>query len=76
MDRRSRSRACLSTSFVERHNLLVRMTDRRYTRLTNAFNKKLENHSAVLALGYFAYNFIKVHCTLRYTPAMAAGVTN
>jgi len=66
----------ISTSFVERHNLSVRMTNRRYTRLTNAFSKKLENHSAAVALGYFAYNFIKIHRTLRVTPAMAAGVTD
>jgi IS1 family transposase len=64
------------TSFVERHNLSVRMTNRRYTRLTNAFSKKIENHSAAVALGYFAYNFIKIHRTLRVTPAMAAGVTD
>jgi hypothetical protein len=68
--------AHISTSFVERHNLSVRMTNRRYTRLTNAFSKKIENHFAAVALGYFAYNFIKIHRTLRCTPAMAAGVTN
>ena len=66
----------ISTSYVERHNLSVRMTVRRYTRLTNAFSKKLKNHAAAVALGYFAYNFIKIHGTLRCTPAMAAGVTN
>lgn len=66
----------ISTSFVERHNLSIRMTNRRYTRLTNAFSKKIENHSAAIALGYFAYNFIKIHRTLRVTPAMAAGVTD
>jgi IS1 family transposase len=66
----------ISTSYVERHNLSVRMTNRRFTRLTNAFSKKLENHAAAVALGYFAYNFIKIHHTLRVTPAMAAGVTN
>ncbi len=52
------------------------MTNRRYTRLTNAFSKKIENHSAAVALGYFAYNFVKIHRTLRCTPAMAAGVTD
>ena len=66
----------ISTSFVERQNLSVRMTNRRYTRLTNGFSKKIENHAASVALGYFAYNFIKIHRTLRTSPAMAAGVTN
>jgi IS1 family transposase len=65
----------ISTSFVERQNLSVRMTVRRFTRLTNAFSKKIENHCAAVALGYFAYNFIKINRTLRMTPAMAAGVT-
>jgi hypothetical protein len=51
------------------------MTNRRYKRLTNAFSKKIENHAAAVALGYFAYNFIKIHRTLRTTPAMVAGVT-
>lgn len=66
----------ISTSYVERQNLSVRMATRRYTRLTNAFSKKIENHTAAVALYYFAYNFIKIHSTLRMTPAMAAGVTN
>ncbi len=66
----------VSTSYAERHNLSVRMTNRRFTRLTNAFSKKLENHAAAVALGYFAYNFIKINRTLRTSPAMAAGVTN
>jgi len=52
------------------------MTNRRVTRLTNGFSKKIENHVAAVALGYFAYNFIKIHRTLRTTPAMAAGVTS
>ena len=60
---------------MERHNLSVRMTNRRFTRLTNAFSKKIENHAAAVALGYFAYNFIKINRILRTTPAMAAGVT-
>jgi hypothetical protein len=68
--------ACVSTSYVERHNLSIRMTNRRCTRLTNALSKKIENHAAYVALGYFAYNFIKIHRTLRMTPAMAAGVTD
>ena len=66
----------INTSYIERHNLSVRMTVRRFTRLTNAFSKKIENHIAFVALGYFAYNFIKIHRTLRTTPAMAAGVTD
>jgi hypothetical protein len=49
---------------------------RRYTRLSNGFSRKLENHAAAVALNYFAYNFIKVHRSLRMTPAMAAGVTS
>ena len=66
----------INTSYVESQNLSVRMTNRRFTRLTNAFSKKFENHIAAVALGYFAYNFIKIHRTLRVTPAMAAGVTD
>jgi len=62
----------ISTSYVERHNLSVRMTCGGFTRLTNAFSKKIENHCAAVALGYFAYNFITIHRTLRMTPAMAA----
>ena len=65
----------LSTSFAERQNLNVRMSIRRYTRLTNAFSRKIENHAAAVALYYFAYNFVKINRTLRMTPAMAAGVT-
>jgi IS1 family transposase len=66
----------INTSYIERQNLSLRMTNRRFTRLTNAFSKKIENHIAAIALGYFAYNFIKIHRTLRMTPAMAAGVTD
>ena len=66
----------ISTSFVERQNWTVRTTMRRYTRLSNGFSRKLENHAAATALNYFAYNFIKIHRTLRVSPAMAAGVTD
>ena len=65
----------VSTSFVERHNWTIRTMMRRYTRLSNGFSRKLENHAAAVALTYFAYNFIKIHRTLRMSPAMAAGVT-
>ena len=66
----------VSTSYVERQNLTARMMMRRYTRLTNAFSRKFVNHAAAVALYYFSYNFIKIHGTLRTSPAMAAGVTN
>lgn len=65
----------ISTSFVERQNWTVRGTMRRYTRLSNGFSRKVENHMAAVAINYFAYNFIKIHSKLRVTPAMAAGVT-
>jgi IS1 family transposase len=66
----------ISTSFVERQNLTMRMKMRRFTRLTNAFSKKLENHMWAIALHYMHYNFCRIHQTLRITPAMAAGVTD
>jgi len=66
----------VSTSYVERQNWTVRTTMRRYTRLSNGFSRKLENHAAATALNYFAYNFIKIHSTLRTSPAQAAGVTD
>ena len=66
----------ISTSFVERLNWTARTTMRRYTRLSNGFSRKIENHMAAVVINYFAYNFIKIHRTLRVTPAMAAGVTN
>jgi len=67
---------CVSTSFVERQNLNIRMHMRRFTRLTNAFSKKIENHAHAFALTAMYYNFVRIHQTLRVTPAMAAGVTN
>ena len=66
----------ISTSYVERQNLTMRMQMRRFTRLTNAFSKKLENLKAAVALHFAHYNFVRVHKTLRVTPAMEAGVTN
>ena len=67
--------AHISTSYVERQNWSVRTSMRRYTRLSNGFSRKIENHMAAVAINYFAYNFIKIHCTLRVSPAMAAGVS-
>jgi hypothetical protein len=66
----------ISTSYVERQNLTMRMSMRRFTRLTNAFSKKLENHAAMVALYFMYYNFGRVHQTLRVTPAMEAGLAN
>jgi hypothetical protein len=66
----------ISTSFVERSNLSIRMGNRRFTRLTNAFSKKAENHVHALALYFLHYNFARVHRTLRVTPAMQAGLAN
>ena len=68
--------AHVSTSFVERQNLTMRMSMRRFTRLTNAFSKKIENHAAAVALHFIHYNFARIHKTLRITPAMAAGISD
>jgi hypothetical protein len=66
----------ISTSFIERQNLTIRMQQRRFTRLTNAFSKKFEHHVAAFALYAAWYNFCRVHQTLRITPAMQLGVTD
>jgi hypothetical protein len=66
----------VSTSFVERQNLTMRMHMRRFTRLTNAFSKKIENHAYAVALHMMYYNFVRLHGSLRVTPAMAAGVSD
>jgi len=65
-----------STSIVERSNLSLRMGNRRMTRLTNAFSKKMENHMHAMSFYFMVYNFVKVHSSVRVSPAMAAGVTN
>lgn len=66
----------ISTSFVERQNLTMRMHMRRFTRLTNGFSKKLENLKAAVALHFAWYNFVRVHKSLRVTPAMEAGISD
>jgi IS1 family transposase len=66
----------ISTSHVERQNLTMRMGMRRFTRLTNGFSKKLENHLHMLSLYFVHYNFVRIHKTLKCTPAMAAGVSD
>ncbi len=68
--------AHINTSFAERHNLTMRMQMRRFTRLTNAFSKKLENHCHALALYFFWYNWVRAHKAHRLTPAMAAGLAS
>ena len=66
----------ISTSYVERQNLTMRMGMRRFTRLTNAFSKKINNHAAMVAIHFMHYNFGRIHKTLRVTPAMQAGLTD
>jgi IS1 family transposase len=68
--------AHVSTSYVERSNLSLRMHNRRFTRLTNAFSKRLESHIHMVALYTLFYNFVRIHKTLRVTPAMQAGLTD
>lgn len=65
----------ISTSFIERQNLTMRMQIRRFTRLTNGFSKKIDNHYAAIALHFMHYNFCRIHKTLRVTPAMEAGLS-
>ena len=66
----------VSTSYAERNNLNIQMHSRRMTLLTNAFSKKMENHAHAMALHFLYYNFVRIHKTLKTTPAMAAGVTD
>ncbi|OGK79766.1 MAG: hypothetical protein A2050_00525 [Candidatus Rokubacteria bacterium GWA2_73_35] len=66
----------MSTSSIERQTLTIRMACRRFTRLTNAFRKQLDNLKAALALHFAWYNFVRIHRMLRITPAMAAGITD
>lgn len=72
----SPDQAHISTSYIERQNLTMRMSMRRFTRLTNAFSKKIENLRAAVAVHFAHYNFVRIHRTLRVTPAMAAGVSD
>ncbi len=66
----------MSTRFFERQNLTMRMSMRRFTRFTNAFSKNSDNPKAAVDLHFFYYNFVRIHKTIRVTPAMEAGVSN
>ena len=66
----------IGASLVERQNLKLRMSMRRFTRLTNAHSKKLENHEAAIALHYMHYNYCRIHTTLRVTPAIETGLAH
>jgi len=66
----------VSTSYMERQNLTIRMSMRRFTRLISAHSKKVENHQHALAIYFMYYNFCRIHQTIRVTPAMAAGITD
>ena len=68
--------AHINTSYVERASLTMRMGMRRFTRLTNGFSKKFDNHAAMVALHFMHYNFARIHKTLRITPMMAAGISD
>lgn len=68
--------AHISTSIIERQNLTMRMSMRRFTRLTNGFSKKLENMKAAVSLHFAHYNFVRIHSKVRTSPAMAAGVSD
>lgn len=70
------AKSLISTILVERANLSMRMGMRRFTRLTNSFSKKLENHMHAVSFYFMVYNFVKIHGSIKTTPAMEAGVTN
>src|ERR1039458_7005052 len=72
----SQTRITFGASYIERQNLTMRMFMRRFTRLTNAFSKKIEHHPAAIALHYMYYNFCRIHQTLRVTPAIQAGISD